>query len=307
MQNFLKKSQRDTETLFKTYLAAEVERRFSPIERIDPISEDEFAQRYVKPGIPVIIKNMTDQWPAMKKWNFDFFQSEYGDVDIKINLYDSSTPAKEIKLHQALDKIVKGNELTYLQEWWFGADYPDLEKDFTTPPYFASCAAKELFRYDSHLLFVGSQGSSTYAHQDTIHTNVWSAQISGEKRWILFGRKAHLPILPDGSADTETFFQDPASQITHCRLLPGEILFIPYQWWHRVDLIQDSISLHGLYTTQDLLPAYVKDMFAIPLATALNRDLLLEKNKMRFDINMMSCQVFAKLMGFNVNNVLGVN
>ena len=43
------------------------------IERRHKLSRDEFLREYYSTNRPVIITGMMDDWPAMRKWNLDYF------------------------------------------------------------------------------------------------------------------------------------------------------------------------------------------------------------------------------------------
>lgn len=297
--NYLKRPQDLTNQLFDRELTKKIESGFPEIERIAHISVDEFNQRYVIPGKPVVLSGLVDQWPAMAKWDLNFFKTHCGDVEIKVNIYDIKS-SHQTTIKNVIDHWNSKAQQDYLQEWWFGADCPFLHEDFTIPAYFSDDLNNAIFKFYASLLFIGKKNSYTYVHQDTPCTNVWSAQLRGKKQWILFGRDAILPTTQNGAPDVDRFLADEKSEIKHCTLLPGELLFMPHKWWHRVRVLEDSISLHTLYVTQEILPRYLRDLFAIPLTTALNRDALIAKDPMRYDVNLMTCRAIAKLMGLKL-------
>jgi hypothetical protein len=41
-----------------------------PVEDYDKLSENDFIEKYEKPNLPVIIRGVTNDWPAVNKWNF---------------------------------------------------------------------------------------------------------------------------------------------------------------------------------------------------------------------------------------------
>ena len=48
------------------------------IDRRENLSLAEFRSKYVARSQPVILTDAIDHWPASRKWNFDFFETEYG-------------------------------------------------------------------------------------------------------------------------------------------------------------------------------------------------------------------------------------
>ena len=51
----------------------------SPITRVKSISKEDFINNYFKPQKPVLIEDLTKDWPAYEKWNLDYIQSLAGD------------------------------------------------------------------------------------------------------------------------------------------------------------------------------------------------------------------------------------
>lgn len=49
------------------------------LTRIDSnqVPIEEFIERYEKPLKPVVITNVTENWPARKKWNFEYLLKRY--------------------------------------------------------------------------------------------------------------------------------------------------------------------------------------------------------------------------------------
>lgn len=304
-KNYFKNKLSKTQKLFKDSLERQIEEGFPEMKRVHKPSVEEFKEKWIKEDKPVVITGLLDDWEAMKKWDLAFFKNNCHDVPIKGNLYDPRY-THDTTIGKIIERMMSGDEGAYVQEWWFEFDCPFLGKDYRVPEIFRDDLSHKLFNNFATIMFIGSKDSSSYLHQDSLHTNLWSAQIKGKKTWYFFGRKAILPEREDGSPDVDTFLKDPDSEIMHCTLLPGEVLYFPYYWWHRTKIIETSISVHGLYVTENILSKYLKDMFAITLAMSLNSDLILEKDKMRYNINELSCRVFAKLMDFDPNDVLGI-
>ncbi len=54
--------------------------RFSKIKKVSCPNQSDFYETYVKGSQPVILKNLSKNWPARDKWTFDFFKKEYGEM-----------------------------------------------------------------------------------------------------------------------------------------------------------------------------------------------------------------------------------
>lgn len=133
---------------------------------------------------------------------------------------------------------------------------------YTTPVYFQSDWLNQY--WDSHekqdddyrFVYMGPKGSWTPFHADVFHSYSWSANICGQKRWLLFppGQENHLRDkfgrLPFDvtSNDMLNLSLYPNS----CKLTkqyeviqnPGEILFVPSRWHHQVWNMKDTISIN---------------------------------------------------------------
>jgi len=296
----------EMEEFFENVLAGEIEERFPEMERVGNLSPEDFKSECLAKEKPVILTGVMEDWPAWKKWDFEFFKEKCGDVVIKENLYNLHW-TKDSTINSLLEKVLAGEENQYLQEWWFSLESPFLKDDYSIPEYFADDLNRKVLGYDNSTLWMGSKGSYTHVHQDKTYVNLWSAQFLGRKQWFFFGREAFLGLKEDGTPDMETFLNDPKSQIMHCKLCPGEVLYMPNKWWHRVKVLEDTISMNTFYITDDILSLFLKDLIAIPVAAALNADLLKGDDMMRYNICMMRVKILAKLLGFDPEDVLGVS
>ena len=56
------------------------------IERRHKLSRIEFLREYYSTNRPVIITGMMDDWPAMRKWNLDYFARNFGDREVEVQM-----------------------------------------------------------------------------------------------------------------------------------------------------------------------------------------------------------------------------
>ena len=45
------------------------------VDRVDNISPEDFRENYYNPMKPLVIRDLSKDWPATTKWNWDFFKS----------------------------------------------------------------------------------------------------------------------------------------------------------------------------------------------------------------------------------------
>src|SRR5205085_170284 len=61
--------------------------RLLPVDVVSNINAEDFKQKYFNPQIPVVIKNLSKEWPAYNKWNWDYFKAAVGDK--KVGIYNN--------------------------------------------------------------------------------------------------------------------------------------------------------------------------------------------------------------------------
>src|SRR6201986_4398162 len=67
-----------------------------PIDTVNTISPEDFAENYLKPRRPLVIKGLTKDWPAREKWTPEYLKEVVGNKVVP--LYDNSKadPSKPI-------------------------------------------------------------------------------------------------------------------------------------------------------------------------------------------------------------------
>src|ERR1043165_6653733 len=58
--------------------------QLTPIDRVESISPQDFKKHYLRPQKPVIITSLSQEWPAYTKWNWDYFKSLVGNVEVEV-------------------------------------------------------------------------------------------------------------------------------------------------------------------------------------------------------------------------------
>jgi len=83
---------------------------------------------YKSHGIPVLMKGMIKDYPAINKWTLEFFKKEYGDEDITVhwgNVEQSSTRIQEMYIADFIDKLKNYTKDPSL----FAGDFPYWAED----------------------------------------------------------------------------------------------------------------------------------------------------------------------------------
>ena len=63
-----------------------MELNLQKVDRVKSITKSAFIKQYVRPQKPLVIENLVDDWPAVQKWDFDYFREKVGDKTVP--LYD---------------------------------------------------------------------------------------------------------------------------------------------------------------------------------------------------------------------------
>lgn len=297
--------QHDVEKAFANGLSSIIRHEFPKVERRHNLSIEEFQKQYIAKNKPVILAGLTECSRKTNMFSLDYFSEKCGDAEVLIDLYDSklthkgtiSDLVKQIKLSSS-DKPV------YLQEWWFQEDFESFFDDFGDISHFADDWGHKVMGFMNHTLWIGSKGALTPIHEDTIHFNLWTAQLFGKKEWFLLSKGTFLHAKADGSPDYERLLNEQSSQPMSCTLEAGDILYMPYKWWHRTETLEHSASLNTTYITEEIVQPYIRGIFTIPLMMSLRRDELRKLNPMRFNVTMERTKKLAHLIDFNPDYII---
>jgi hypothetical protein len=252
------------------------------IERKSKVSPTDIAREHLRGvGKPVIITDATENWPARRKWTFEFFKVTYGSDLATAWLELGSRAGKLTKLSAYIEFL--DAPLAELPGLWIGPDrrpladvpegrtspfyllgwrafqhHPELYDDIVPAPYFVldlvsvlNPTLREVFECTSKKeywsIYIGPVGSLSGLHRDYWNTHAYLAQIEGRKRVILFSPE-DSDFLYGGQVDPEqsNLEQFPlfdCASAYECVIEPGDTLLIPANWWHHVRGLEKSITL----------------------------------------------------------------
>jgi len=279
------------------------------IERRENLSVEEFDNEYRAKFKPVVVSGLMDDWEAIKSWTFDVLAEKCGDVPVTIDSYSSqkarkSTFGEFVKMMK--ENAAKGGEPLYMQEWLYKAISPQLMADL---PELA--IADYDFRRDlygeaistNHQLWIGQKGGTTRVHQDSYIIDVMHAQIVGEKHWSILKPGAHLHRKADGALDFERLVDEHRDDFFHVVCKPGDVIYLPALWWHRILLQSDSIGLGRKCLDQGNLQEHVRLRLNEVLALALNQDNIRETHPEMIGGILARNQAWAKLLKLDLDTL----
>jgi len=297
------------ENAFQNGALAQAMQNAAGIERRRGLSCEQFEQEYRQQKRPVIIEGMVDDWPAIKTWTFEHLAKRCGSTPVVVDSY-SSKKAHETTFAEFVQmlNLNKGNASSplYLQEWYYQTTCPELAQDLPE---------LEIAQYDfrrnlygeavstNHQLWIGQQGGITRLHQDSYMVDVMHVQIVGEKRWHIMGPQAELHADANNNPDFDALCNDPKSQLMQCVLRPGEVLYLPALWFHRIELLSNSIGLGRKCLDEDNLQMHIRLRIAELLALALNREELKQTHPELFEVVLMRNRVWAKRMNIDLSKL----
>lgn len=265
------------------------------VKRVTNISETEFIENYLSPGIPVVV---TD---AMKEWDIDkfspsamikLFGNEYAQVyDDLFALQDVQTLEEYISEHfnqpessPRCQRYVRWyTQLKDVDFLWADHIFEKI-KPFWTNPYFLPntnmivppvndtgtvCPTAIQFPYKG--LFVSARGSRTRLHRDPWHSNAILCQFYGEKLVKLYDR-AQTNYVTDGSRFVDPLAPDlqafpdyeKAVQLDEFILAPGEMVFFPRGVFHDVTCVTDSVSITWNFVHAVNKPHFLNHLASYP-------------------------------------------
>lgn len=224
------------------------------VERHTDISREDFRNDYLKPGRPVVMRSFAKDWPALKKWDYDYLKKGCGHVEVPLYAeafagsdQDYLSSSQRMPFGDYLDLIAKGP--TPLRMFLFNIfkEMPELRDDFSYPDLGVQFLQKHPF------LFVGGQDAHVDIHYDLDHSHVFLTQMTGTKRVILYPREDSRKLyrhpltvscnIDFRNPDLQRYPKLKELQGFEAILEPGDTIFIPSCWWHFIEYSTAGISL----------------------------------------------------------------
>lgn len=230
------------------------------VERAPLPTGETLFRRYWAAHRPVVFTDATAGWPALRKWTPAYFRRRFGALRIEITDRRDGDPrydqnhrqhVRRVRMDRFIDRVVAAGPTNdfYLVSNNFTMRRKELAPllaDVRPPP-----ALFELpLRPEATSLWIGPGGTVTPLHHDT--TNILFCQIYGRKRFELVSPQETALLMDpiDGfysPIDLDRRAESPhpavrAMLVKTVELAPGEALFIPAGWWHRVTALDVSIS-----------------------------------------------------------------
>ena len=297
----------EIESAFRAGLLQRIKDRFPAIERRKGLSLEEFHSQYRAKRAPIILEGAVASWPAIGKWTFDYLATECGDVPVVIDHYSAERTTKAT-FGEFVQRVKQNTgpeaQPLYLQEWHFHKTCPSLVRDLGPLDIASYNFLPRMYGPDAAVraLWVGQKGAVTRLHQDAYFNDTIHAQIVGRKDWCLFGPDAFLPTKAN-KPDWDALFENPSAPIMHCTLAPGDLLYLPARWWHRVSLLTDSIGIGMPALDEHHLYDHMKSKHQELLPLILNAEHIKQTQPDLYQITLTRLAIHAKRFDIDLTRI----
>lgn len=237
--------------------------QLQPLDVHDEISPAEFRKQYYLPQKPVVIRRLSHQWPAFRKWNWDYFKEIVGAIEVGVynNVKsDAYTPINKadgyMKFGEYLDLIRQGPVELRIFLFNIFQHAPELVNDFTWPEDYLKGFVKSY-----PMLFTGGAGSITHMHFDIDLSHILHTQFAGRKRVLMFPYKEQhklyrKPYEVLSLVDFSRYYLADQSKVDYEKypalkkavgydhiLEPGDTLFMPAGYWHHMEYLDSGFAM----------------------------------------------------------------
>jgi len=259
------------------------------VQRHDSLTEDEFRTAYKDTGTPVILTELTRDWPAREKWNTDYLARVAGSNMVPVY---SSKPARDNQHQHAAAQIISLADFISMLEagendlrlFFYNLleKVPSMLKDFEYP----SIGLKFFKRLS--VMFMGGRGARVQMHYDIDLADLLLCHFGGRKRVLLIPPEQtkymykvpySFSALHDVNFERPDLEKYPALQYLKgywAELHHGDALYIPSGFWHYViyDDIGFSMTLRAFPRTPKRLAIMLKNIFITRIIEGVMRKVL---------------------------------
>jgi hypothetical protein len=242
----------------------------------------EFYDQFVRAQQPVVVRGAAAEWPALKKWTWDYLAEIAGDAQVTVERSADPSFSTEPRqyllqrrystepLRNVLREIIQGGTHAppniYLRYTPLMDLVPNLRQDVIDPsseigfPRRMPRALRARF-IEGPAGWIGPARTRTHIHFDP-HENT-NVQILGRKVWrfwsprdfraLYFGdtrspRIYFSPVDPDGPLDAFPRFRDaPCWEVT---VGPSDFVYIPPGWPHMVLSLEPSVNVSFIWVSR---------------------------------------------------------
>ncbi|MFI9806632.1 cupin-like domain-containing protein [Streptomyces sp. NPDC052301] len=277
------------------------------VERRSGLTAEEFESEYRHRMRPVVLEDHVADWPSVKTWSFDHLAERCGSVRVVVDSYNTKA-AREATLAEFVRMLHDHRDADtapiYLQEWYYQTTAPELAADMPEMDIAQYDFRRNLYgetASTNHQLWLGQKGGVTRLHQDSYSVDVMHAQIVGEKLWYVMGPEAELHGTTE--ADWQKLSDAPGTRLMRCVIKPGDVLYLPANWYHRIELLTDSIGLGRKCLDESNLQTHMRQRMTELLSLLLNQDEVRRTHPELVDVVLMRARSLATRMNIDLSRL----
>ncbi|QRO01489.1 cupin-like domain-containing protein [Archangium violaceum] len=240
-----------------------------PVDVRENLTPEEFIHEYIEKNRPVIVTGAMKNWRAPSTWTPESFRELFGDMPVEVTadgpvvlekmpfsaFYEHLKAASEGpgEPDGSIDKLryMRMRELESLEkvngDWARPGFMPEGGYVIPFAPFGMDPTRK---RFPGFGLFISPKGAASKLHVDGIRSNAIVCQVYGSKRCFMFAPDQEA-LLPDQESRRarklkRLDYERPdfgKAKMVEFDVNPGEIVFVPRQWFHEVHTLNTSISL----------------------------------------------------------------
>lgn len=221
------------------------------IERITAPTQERFYRDYVRPAIPVIIEDAVVGWRATTHWSAAYLKAVPGHRRVPVEVspdHEFAVPERighdliHTTFGRYIDYLVSPGDASrvtyYLAQLNMARYVPELRRDIVRPDFMPRSGYVR-----SPFLWMGRGNNASRLHYDD-YDNLYVV-LTGRKHITLFPpedrdylypydipKRRHFSRVDLRRPDFERFPKLAYTRPYECVLRRGDMLYIPYRWWH---------------------------------------------------------------------------
>jgi len=230
------------------------------IERLDAPAVDEFRDSYYAANRPLILTNLMNDWPALRRWSSQYLKQRVGNAVVEVMTGRSANPNYEREIEKHRTQMPFARYVDMVDSGQATNDYYMVANNRFLQRPGAKTLLDELQALPEYLdpslldescfLWFGPAGTMTPLHHDAC--NILLVQVSGRKRCRLIPpSQSHCVyntcgVYSDVDCENPDLERHPAfrhATMIDTVLSPGEALFLPVGWWHSMRTLDVSLSV----------------------------------------------------------------
>ena len=245
------------------------------LDRININDEDIFFNKYLGKS-PVLLDINKFNWPILSKWDDLYFEQNYGNLLLKVRQIDNIENKIQVvrmslksylKYREELSadskQCINKSKFYYLADWEITSSNLSLINDFKVPEIFAHDVLDQFpppLRFGRQWIFIGHQHVGTPLHKDTFSTCAWLVMVQGTKQIRIFNdRNINLDTSVSLFNETGVSILE-TNDVFEAIIKPGEILYIPGNWYHEVKNLDNNIMLTGNFLSKNNVVSCLNQM-----------------------------------------------